>query len=155
MKQFVCLSGSSPVSRALIITVIGTMFLYPGCANTVKEQAQIRSEPSKIAVLVKAGGPVVLTTKTAEFQVLPSGYLQALLLKDGQRLTLDEPGQGTPAESDYLVQDGKEVYFTLDFSQAKVTEAVGKLGAGKRVEIPAQPLGPSGTGLRRTLQIEA
>jgi len=96
----------------------------------------------------------VLATSTAEFQILPSGYIQALLLKGGQQLSLDDPRPGNPEESDYLVQDGKEIHFTLDFGQTKITEAMGKLGRGKHVEIPAQPIGPSGTSLRRTLHVE-
>ena len=104
--------------------------------------------------MVTPGGPVVLTSSTAEFQILPSGYIQALLLKGGQQLSLDDPRQGNPEESDYLVQDGKEIHFTLDFGQTKITEAIGKLGPGKHVEIPAQPIGPSGTSLRRTLHVE-
>src|SRR6202022_5002023 len=98
---------------------------------------------------------VLLTPSTAEFQILPSGYIQALLVKAGQRVSLDDPQQGNPEESDYLVQHGKEVHFTLDFGQTKITEAIGKLGRGKHVEIPAQPIGPSGTSLRRTLHFEA
>src|SRR5262249_42711431 len=37
---------------------------------------------------------------------------------------------------------------------ARVLEAVGKMGVGKRVEVPARPLGPSGTDLRRVLTFE-
>ena len=38
--------------------------------------------------------------------------------------------------------------------QAQVHEAIGKMGVGKRVEIPARPLGPSGTDLQRVLALE-
>ena len=34
---------------------------------------------------------MVLTTSAAEFQVTPEGYVQASLLKDGKKLSLDEP----------------------------------------------------------------
>ena len=44
--------------------------------------------------------------------------------------------------------------FTLDFQSAQVHEAMGKMGAGKRIEIPARPLGPSGTDLQRVLAFE-
>ncbi len=84
---------------------------------------------------VKPGGPIVLTTSAAEFQILPSGYIQAALLKGDQRLTLDQPGAGG---SDVLVLDGKPVLFTLNLGAAKVEDSVGKLGRGKRLEIPAQ-----------------
>src|ERR1035438_7673772 len=45
------------------------------------------------------GGSVVLTTSAAEFQVSPDGYVQAFLLKDGNKLSLDEPNVGAPASS--------------------------------------------------------
>ena len=42
-------------------------------------------EPGHSAIQVEANakGPIVLTTKTAEFRILPSGYVQASLIKDG------------------------------------------------------------------------
>ena len=112
------------------------------------------TQPSAIQVDVKGGGPVVLTTSAAEFQVTPDGYVQASLLKDGKKLSLDEPNIGAPADSDYVRVGGKDVHFTLDFQQAQVHEAIGKMGVGKRVEIPARPLGPSGTNLQRVLALE-
>jgi hypothetical protein len=116
----------------------------------------IPTQPSTIKVEVSTGGPVVLTTSAAEFQVRPNGYVQAsLLLKDGRRLSLDEPRVGALSDSDYAVVGGKEVHFTLDFQQTKVLESVGKMGAGKRLEIPARPLGPSGIDLQRVLVLEA
>jgi alpha-galactosidase len=112
------------------------------------------SRPSDIKVTVSDGGPIVLQTKTAEFQLLPSGYLQGALLRDGKRLTLDQPRAGVPGGSDYAVSDGKEVDFTLDFTQAKVLEAQGKMGRGKRVEIPGRPLSPASGSVQRTVIIE-
>lgn len=108
-------------------------------------------EPSKIKVEVKPGGPIVLTTSSAEFQVLPSGYIQASLLKGDQKLTLDQPGANG---SDVLVQNGKPVQFTLDLAAAKIQESAGKLGSGKRVEIPARSADPAVSNIQRTLQIE-
>jgi alpha-galactosidase len=145
----------SSSSRKLIFIAAGTLLFYPGCTRSQKQAKEPRSAPSSISVAVNNGGPIVLTTSTAEFQVLPSGYLQASLVKGGEKLSLDEPRQSGPAESDYLVQDGKEIHFALDFSKAEVNEATGKLGRGKRIEIPAEVLGPSGTALRRTLRVEA
>ena len=40
---------------------------------------------SKLAL----AGPIVVTTSAAEFKILPSGLVQATLLKDGKRLSLD------------------------------------------------------------------
>ncbi len=115
----------------------------------------IPTQPSNISVEVNSGGPAILTTSTAEFQVRPDGYVQAFLLsKDGRRLSLDEPQVGAPSDSDYAVMAGKEVHFTLDFQQSQVLEAIGPMGVGKRLEIPARPLGPSGTELQRLLVLE-
>ena len=147
--------GISTVLQKLILVAAGAMLLCTACARTGKKPPETRLEPSRISVRVNSGGPIVLTTSAAEFHILPTGYLQALLLKGGQQLTLDEPRQNGIAESDYLMQEGKEVHFALDFSEAKISEAVGKMGRGKSVEISAQALGPSGINLRQSLRIEA
>ncbi len=120
-------------------------------ATTAKPEP---TQPSAIQVAVNVAGPVVLTTSAAEFQVTPDGYVHASLLKDGQKLSLDEPNAGTAADSDFVRVGGKDVHFTLDFQQARVSEAIGKMGAGKRVEIPARPLGPSSAGLQSVLALE-
>jgi alpha-galactosidase len=139
----------------VLLLVSGSLLLNTGCARTAKKEAEPPTKPSLTKAVVNDGGPLVLTTSTAEFQVLPSGYVQGFLVKDGKKLTLDEPGAGQPVGSDYVIAGGKEVHFVLDFGQAKVLEAIGKMGAGKRVEIPARPLGPSGTTLQRMLTVEA
>ncbi len=124
------------------------------CAKPAAPTKAPPSRPSEIKVEVRDGGPVVLTTSAAEFQILPSGFLQATLLKDGKRLTLDEPEVGSGGGSDSIVHDGKELDFIPDFAQAKVLESTGKLGRGKRVEIPARPLAPAGVGIERMLVME-
>jgi alpha-galactosidase len=111
-------------------------------------------QPSAIKVEIKPGGPVILTTTSTEFQVQPSGYIQAFLLHGEQRLTLDEPKPGSPSNSSYIVQDGKPLHFVLAFDQTRELEAVGKFGPGKRIEIPGHPLGPSGTAILATLAVE-
>jgi alpha-galactosidase len=126
------------------------------CSHEPKAAQQpVASSPSTIKVDVSPGGPITIVTSAAEFQVLPSGYINAHLLKDGQKLTLDEPPLGTPSSGDYLISGGREIHFVSDFNQTQVVEAIGKLGRGKRIEIPAHPLGPSGTDLHKTLAIEA
>jgi alpha-galactosidase len=150
---------------ALAATLV-LMVLLAACSKTQESSAKLTapttgaaakqepSRPSTIHVEVKDSGPVVLTTSTAEFEVRLDGYVQAALLKDGQKLSLDEPEAGPSADGDFVRVGGKDVHFTLDFQKAQVHEAVGKMGAGKRVEIPARPLGPSGTGLQRVLALE-
>src|SRR5215469_16044961 len=65
------------------------------CSKPAARPKPVPSRPSDIKVEVQDGGPIVLTTTTAEFQFLPSGFLQASLLIDGKRLTLDEPNVGS------------------------------------------------------------
>ena len=125
------------------------------CAKPPVQPKVPPSRPSDIKVEVRDGGPVVFTTSTAEFQILPSGFLQATLLKDGQRLTLDEPGVGSTGGSDSIVHEGTELDFVPDFAQAKVFESNGKLGRGKRLEIPGRPLAAAGIPIERRLVVEA
>src|SRR5271170_3017438 len=131
-----------------VILLVGLVWLGLSCTRAAAPKAGA-SRPSDIKVEVRDGGPVVVTTSAAEFQILPSGFVQASLLKDGKRLTLDEPGVGSTGGSDSIVHEGQELDFVPDFSQAKVVESSGKLGRGKRVEIPARPLAPSGVGIER------
>ena len=111
-------------------------------------------ESGQSSIQVEAGAkrPLVLRTKTTEFRVLPSGYTEALLIKDGRKLTLDDPKAGDSA-NDSVVESGKVVHFSLDFAHAKVTEASGKLGTGKQVEIPGDAMGASGQKMHRVLTI--
>jgi alpha-galactosidase len=147
----------------LLLLLISLMTACSKLPESVKEASKAAAkpaptQPSIINVDVKGGGPIVLTTSTSVFEVRPDGYIQAYLLKDGQKLSLDDPRLGAPADSDFvhIVQGGKEkdLHFTLDFPQAEVHEAMGKMGAGKRIEIPARPLGPSGADLQRVLALE-
>ena len=140
----------------VLSAILLSLLVAVGCSQKPQSgPATAPSRPSEIKVTVSDGGPVVIQTATAEFQLLPSGYLEGALLKDGKKLTLDQPAVGTPGDSDYVVSGGKDIHFTLDFAQAKVLESQGKLGRGKRVEIPARPLAPGSGTLQRTLILEA
>ncbi len=141
-------------SFVLAIMFAGLAGVTLSCSKPPAPPKAPPSRPSDIKVEVRDGGPVVLTTSAAEFQILPSGFLQATLLKDGKRLTLDEPEAGSSGGSDSIVHEGKELDFVPDFSKAKVVESIGKLGRGKRVEIPARPLAPAGVDIERRLVVE-
>src|SRR5215475_9914663 len=138
---------------AIVVIVLSGFMLT--CTKKAESPKPAPSRPSDINVEVRTGGPIVVTTSSAEFQILPSGFIQATLMKNGKRLTLDEPGPTSTGGSDSIVHDGKELDFIPDFSQAKVVEATGKLGRGKRVELPARPLAASGIPIERRLVLEA
>ncbi len=135
--------------------VVALLLLVMGRPNGPSTRAPMADAPrSTIQVEASPKGPIVLATKTAEFRLLPSGYTQAFLIKDGTKLTLDDAPAGDSAAGDFIVRDGKPVHFSLDFAHAKVTEAAGKMGAGIRVEIPGEAVGSSGAKLQRVLTIE-
>jgi alpha-galactosidase len=113
-----------------------------------------RVQPSAIKIELNPRGPLILSSSKAEFQVLPSGSVQGFLLKDGKKLTLDEPLSGKATGSDYLLSGSQALGFKLDFDQASVSEATGKLGRGKQVQIPSRWSGSNGRSLERVLQIE-
>jgi alpha-galactosidase len=157
--------GTILAGTVLIGVVLGFIFFLTACSKLQKPALHLPlksatakpqpTQPSTISVELNAGGPVVLTTSAAEFQVRPDGYVQASLLQNGRKLSLDEPNIGAPADSDFVRAGDKDVHFILDLQQAQVREAIGKLGVGKRVEIPARPLGPSsGMDLQCLLAIE-
>jgi alpha-galactosidase len=119
------------------------------CQNANQAPEHSSTSSSSIKVETKAGGPIILTTNSAEFQVSHSGSVQAFLLKNGAKLTLDSVSPG----ANYLSQDGKNVRLTFDLDHATVNEASGKLGRGKRVDIPAHA--SESPSLRATLHFEA
>ena len=131
------------------------LLLSTSCGHK-KDEASTQGTPvsqpkvSTITVDVEPNGPVVITTSAARFEVLRSGYIHAALLKDGQEQTLEDQGQ---TSGDYIVREGKQEQFVLDFSNAKIGGATGKLGIGKEITIPSQPSAGSPGNIRQTLAI--
>ena len=158
MKRIGNSRGSLPQSFSFIlgITISVSLGLILSCSKPAAPPSKAApSRPSDIRVQVRDGGPIVVTTSVAEFHMLPSGFLQATLIKNGERLTLDEPDVGSAGGSDSIIHQGKELDFVPEFGTAKTVESNGKLGRGKRVEILARPLAPSGMAIERTLVVEA
>ncbi len=111
----------SSILPILLFAVLGSV----GCRQRSSPPAPQGRAVSAVLVTVNPGGPVVIKTASAEFDLLASGYLQAYLVKDGRRLTLDEPS----SVGESLVAGSKEIRdFTLDFEHVKVSDAQGKLG---------------------------
>ncbi|HLK34616.1 MAG TPA: alpha-galactosidase [Terriglobales bacterium] len=121
-------------SSPLLITLVAGLLLLPACSRQATPPEPAQAGPSPVSITVHPGGPVVIRTTTAEFDVLPSGYVQASLLKEGKKLSLDDPQGG----GDFVMSGGKQADLKLDFGQTRITGAQGKLGRGRRVEIPAQ-----------------
>ena len=136
------------------LLTVALLMATPACSkNPAPEKILSVPQASNIKVESRDGGPIVLTTSSAEFQLLPSGYVQAVLLKDGKRLTLDEPAANSSENDEFVTHDGKPIQFTPDFTQAKIVDATGKLGRGKRVEVPAKSSAKE--SIERILALEA
>jgi len=136
-------------SRIACLTVVFLLAAF-ACNKSTKETSQPARQLSSIQVAVKPNGVLGIITSAAEFDVLPSGAVQAFLQKAGTNLTLDEPA----GDSSYLLRGNKKLSFAPDFDQMRVSEASGKLGRGQRIEIPAH-LSDSASAIQHTLVLEA
>ena len=119
------------------------------CSKSTAPAAPASPQASTIKVEMKSGAPMVLTTSAAEFQIFPSGAVKAFLLRNGARLTLDAPS----TDGSYLAQGSKNIRFAFDLDHATVNEASGKLGRGKRVDIPGHT--SESPDLQAMLHVEA
>jgi len=123
------------VPQALPAVLVAAVLLTMACkrpsAPTPREVP-----PSAVSVKMERGS-IVITTPAAEFAVLPSGYVRAVLLAGGNRLTLDDPVSKREVSNERILVDGKEIRdFVLDLAHAKVSDSSGLLGArGRKLEI--------------------
>ncbi|MGI9071467.1 MAG: hypothetical protein ACR2JB_09180 [Bryobacteraceae bacterium] len=111
------------------VTIKYTLPLVLLCFNI----PAVWSTPS-VTIGSHSGVCVDIGTKSAKFEILPSGYVRAYFREPGRSVTLDDPGsQGSAA----VVVNGKQVDdFRLDCAHVRSTEVIGRLGsAAKRVEI--------------------
>src|ERR1051325_8553733 len=94
MKRRISISPTAWLLPFLIL-------LASSCTRSTDPAAD-KSAPATSAIKVQTnqGSSIALTTSTAEFQVSPSGAVQAFLLKNGARLTLDVPSP----DANYLSQ---------------------------------------------------
>src|SRR5206468_2253607 len=107
IQGIVCGQGASEVMSIRSnffgrLVLMSVLLLTAACSRHEARSPSTPSRPSEIKVTVNDSGPLVVQTSTAEFHVLPSGYVQGFLLTDGKKLTLDEPDPHT--SSDYLVE---------------------------------------------------
>ena len=83
--------------------------------------------PSRVEVRSSSAGCLDFRTASAEFEILPSGYVRALLRRSDRGLTLDEPD---PRGGVTVLVDGRTIQdFRLDCVHAETGDATGRLGA--------------------------
>ena len=144
--------GNLSVQRLVLLALLVFMTVpLVRCGKVAKTNSNAK-DVSTIRV-VPSDGSVLLMTSAAEFQLLSSGYLQASLLRDGSRSTLDDSQPG--ADSEYLESGGREIRdFRFDLSRVAVSDASGGTAApGKRIEIVATSA--SLPHLQKTISLEA
>ena len=114
-----------------ILAIVGTT----GCQKSRGVPAAPKP-PSGISITVQSDG-IAIKTPTAEFQILPTGYLRGYLRVNGRALTLDDPQGKDPEDGGSVVIDGKEIRdFEMDLAHAEVSDVSQRLGPlGRRIEI--------------------
>jgi hypothetical protein len=141
-KGRLCSARQGGENKSLLAALaFAAVFMTAACGKTRPPRAGQSAPRSQVTVSVNEAGPVIVASLQAEFDLLPSGYVQALLLKDGRELSLDEPGAAASFFGETLSSAGREIRdFSLDLAHPKVSDAAGRLGpAGKRMEITRHP----------------
>jgi alpha-galactosidase len=149
-----------PVAR--VFTYLKFLFLLLCCVAIAATNGCSRQRSAsdgtpggtEITVIAQPGTPIVIKSSSAEFRVLPSGYIQAELLSNGTLVRLDDPQDANSAAGDTLITAGKEIRdFEMDLDHAKVSDASARLGKkGKRIELTGQST--SLPALQKTMAIE-
>lgn len=147
------MNGDRERDLTLIAVCVSALAMAGLCSSLY---AQNRDRPTAIVeVSLRPAGTVAIRTPAAEFELLASGYLEGRLLREGQRLTLDEPLREEAEGGDLLVSDGAPVHFARpDFSNVKISDIHGAIGPrGKRVELTSNTSNGS-VGLQKVLTLE-
>lgn len=78
-----------------------------------------------------------ISTKTARFDILRSGYIRAQILTSGRMLSLDHPNETSRTT---IVVNGREIRdFELNCAEVRASAASGRLGAnGRKFEVTAR-----------------
>ena len=140
-------------SRRLLLFLSFALMGSAACQRSPAVARQDQQPESAITVSVQPDG-ISIKTATAEFQILPSGYLRGYLDVNGRQLTLDDPQQKDSSDADYVVIGGKEIHdFEMDLAHARISDASHRLGPlGKRIEIKGHS--KSQPDIERTVSVE-
>src|SRR6266852_7792189 len=107
-----------------------------GCQKTNPIPSPTPASPSKVSSIRVnvTSDRIHIQSPVAAFELSPTGYLKATLMRDGQSFTLDDPGTHA---GQHITVAGKQISdFSLDLAPASITDATGKIGkTGKHIEI--------------------
>jgi alpha-galactosidase len=135
--------------RLVFIVMLLSLLLLCACQSQKQKSASSGvPRTSSLQVKIETDG-IRLQSTIAEFYLNSSGYLAASLRSDGNLLSLDEP---SGHRGQQVVVDGRVISdFVLDLPQAQISDASGKLGTGKHVQLQAAS---KSSGLTETIDLE-
>lgn len=101
------------------------------------QRSNTRATEASAIFVARASSGIAIRTSSAEFRLLPSGYLQADLRRNESSLTLDDPASNSDASLGSVLVAGREIHdFQFDLAGAKISHASARLGAkGQRVQV--------------------
>ena len=135
------------LARGCLCGCAAALFLLCGCQKTTTGPT---SGGSTIEVRVGTTGVPAVRTKSANFEILPSGYIRAEFPGRTKPLRLDD-ADGRPAET-VVINDQEINDWVLDSGSSRVSDAQGKLGKlGKRIELRSKS---ASSGLERSQSVE-
>src|ERR1700693_1021855 len=143
-----------PLSAAewLFILTVTTLLAITACQKSGAPPAVTKPQ-SAISISVQSDG-ISVNTPTAEFRILPSGFLRGYLKFDVREMSMDDPQGKNLKDSDYVVINGKEIRaFEMDLAHAQIADATHRLGQlGKRIDIKG--VSKSKPGIEKTVSVE-
>jgi alpha-galactosidase len=135
---------------APLLIAAGLAVMGLGCSKqTSSNPPAAEPKTSRIEVSTTDAGTLV-KTPTAEFTILPTGYVAASLLAGSGKLSLDDPGNTAGLQVRAAGSQLADV--TFDVEHPQVSDPNGRLGTkGKRIEVSAK--GSPG-GLQESLVVD-
>ena len=138
----------------LRIAIILSLSSLAACQKTTPP---VRVTPASAVVVASApSGPLTVSTSSARFSILASGYLQTSLMKDGKWITLDATESGAGALGPTIYAVDREFHLPLrDLAGARIFDISGKFGeTGKRIEVREQSTDLRSIPIETTLALE-
>lgn len=130
--------------------VSALVLLASACAKQAPPSPAAATTPESLVRVTTSAGETLIDTPTAEFAVMPSGYIKANLLTGGRKLSLDDAANNSGIA---MTVAGKKLPNAIfDVAHPQISEPHGRLGTkGKRVEFSARN---SAANLEESLTIE-
>ena len=139
--------------RGVAVAILCVAAVFTGGCR--RKRSAEEQKVSAVTVLAERAAPIVVRIPGAEYDIWPSGYMQAYRIdpRTDRRSSIEEPESELSGWGDKLWTDGKEVAdFVYDFKSLKTVDTKSRIGAlGKRVEVKARSKSKQ---IEKTLSLE-